>query len=582
MEDPFYSPPRRFTTGRYLLHRIGRYRRGRTGFVLLSILILSCFYFVSTISIVDITNRALIPLRFPSSFEPGRFAASFHLSDNVEPVAEQHTSLAKPSRLHLLVPATTSNENLCKTILSALILNYPPPTLINFNKTFEDEGWDNGTHTGKIRGVLDFLSDAEQVQDDDIVLVIDGYDIWFQLPSQVMLSRFRKLVKDSNVKLRQRYGSTFQSRSHNGFGKNDNRYELSVLFAADKICWPNSYTDPACSSVPESTLPADAWGPATDQDPAAFLNRPKYLNSGTVIGKAADLRMVYKQAVQKVEVEEKGQLGDQFVFAEIFGEQEYMREADRQSRLSAGARWREWVSEQLGLQSRNPLNTSIFPANVNTFCEEFEFGIGLDYEAQLFQTLTHSHGDLEFLKYSNTTKLVEAQDLHRVNLRSEVQLSEDLQNIPGPFHLKSPVNNTITPLSSDLDHLPATDSSWADIGLASNLHVPSIPSLFHFNGDKEYLTSWWPSMWFQPWGRALLRRYIRTPPASDILDSRGGKGGVWASDNTFLQWSDLCGGYEDAIFADGKGLWGKEEGGIKIYNAFGKLIAGEEDEELEE
>ena len=373
-----------------------------------------------------------------------------------------------------------------------------------------------------------------------------------------------------------------QSRSYDGSHSTANRYKLSVIFAADKICWPNPYEDPACSSVPGSTLPLNAWGPATDQDPAAFLNRPKYLNSGTVIGKVADLRMVYKRAVRKVEVEGKGQLGDQFVFAEIFGEQEYMREQDRLSRLGAGARWREWLSEQLSVQNGRLRNKSFGPSKTNATYEEAEFGIGLDYEAQFFQTMTHSHGDIDFLKYKNTTEILEAQKLHQVTFHKEIRLSEDLRNAHGPFHLKSPVNNTITPLSPDLDQLPSLNTTWADIGLASNLHVPSIPTLLHFNGDKEYLVAWWPKMWFQPWARALLRRYKRTPPAADMPDSRGGKGGVWTIDNTFLEWSDVCGGYEDAIFGDGKGLWGKEDGGVKIYNAFGKLIAGEEDEESEE
>lgn len=103
---------------------------------------------------------------------------------------------------HLLIPASRSNAKLCKTLLSAFVLGYPSPTLINYGKVFEDDSWDNGTHVGKIRGVYDYLKDGTHMEDDDLVLVIDGYDVWFQLPPDIMITRYHSMILSANERLR--------------------------------------------------------------------------------------------------------------------------------------------------------------------------------------------------------------------------------------------------------------------------------------------------------------------------------------------------------------------------------------------
>src|SRR5437773_1507757 len=70
-------------------------------------------------------------------------------------------ALATKPNFHLLVLATEPNARLCKSLLSAAVLNYPPPTLINFNLTFYDKSWVAPTHIGNIHEVFDYLSNTK-------------------------------------------------------------------------------------------------------------------------------------------------------------------------------------------------------------------------------------------------------------------------------------------------------------------------------------------------------------------------------------------------------------------------------------
>ncbi|MCJ1275438.1 hypothetical protein MMC21_003241, partial [Puttea exsequens] len=498
---------------------------------------------------------------------------------------------------HLIVPASESNPELCKSLLSSFVLSYPSATLVNYGKRFDEDGWDKGSHAGKIRGVFDFLSDKSQVKDDDLVLIVDGYDAWFQLPPEIMIRRYHTLISEANERLRRRYGMVTEGKPGDGTADRVQKYTQKVIFGADKICWPNPKEDPACAAVPYSTLPKDAYGPDTDKDPEAYHNRPRFLNSGTVIGPAEDIRAIYNYAVQKVEKDHRGTIGDQFVFAEIFGEQEYQRETLRRSSQGTGGRFYDWLSNTLGT-SESPLSANITINNMTTVPgQRYEYSIGLDYTSRLFQTMTHSAADLAFLSYNSSASLASIRPLTATN--PPLFLPLDLQSADPPFSYASPGNHTPTPPTSDstkplllpysphLDTLPpAQDApSWLTTPLATNTRAASIPPLLHLNGDKSLLDAWWPNLWFHPYARALLRQFIRSTQTLTAAkaaadggqkwwDSRGGRGGVWTDGGRWMAWGEVCRGVEAEVFADGLGVWAKEEGGNggRVVNSFGKVI----------
>lgn len=516
---------------------------------------------------------------------------------------DRSTALAKSSpSFHLLIPASEPKTDLCKTLLTAFVLGYPAPTLINWGKSrgeFEED-WAH-SHTEKIRGVYNYLNDKSKVKDEDLVLIVDGYDVWFQLPAQILIKRYHALVEIADHHLKNRYGMTSDSTD----GKlRSPKYTQRVLFGADKICWPNPKEDPACAAVPYSTLPKDAYGPQTDRDPEAFRNRPRFLNSGNVMGPVKNVRDIYKYALEKVDRKNRGELGDQLVFAEIFGEQEFQRETQRIESQPATGRWMEWISGTLG-NSESPLSANVTINNMTVVAgQRYEYSIGLDYESRLFQTMTHSVDDVAFITYNSSAYLTTFQAAHNALHGAPLFLPSDLQTAKPPFTYASPGNHTeeqgngkkmiLLPYSPTLDTLPSDpldprQPSWLSIPLATNIHAASIPVLLHINGDKTLLSSWWAKMWFHRSARALLRRFIRSTQTAHAAnaaadggvnwwDSRGGRGGVWTDQNRWLGWSDVCKGHDDEIFQDGKGAFGREEGGGKVVNSFGKVLIGDDDE----
>ena len=487
----------------------------------------------------------------------------------------KHVQSRDPS-FHVVTPASASNDKLCKTVLSSFLLNYPPPTLINFGKIFTGDNWDNGSHAGKIKGVYDFLSGNSQVYDDDLVLVVDGYDVWFQLPPEVLVKRYHALIQDANQRLRKQYGTITTRVSSVGTTKSSTQmYEQTTVFGADKLCWPNSPNDPACASLPESTLPNDSYGKKTDQDLEGFNNRPKYLNSGAIIGPVSDVRAIYKRALEKVD-QGLGAIGDQFVFAEILGEQEYNR---AHSNLNARKSWLLGLSRSLSpFQPSLPVTGAV--KNMTLSPEQrYEFSIGLDHTSSLFQTMTHSVEDITFTTHNNVTSLSSSK-------RKSLPLDVSSARPPYPSNdtLITLTTNKILPVSKSFDNLPTHgQDTWLNTPLATNLRSLTVPALLHINGDKSLLDSWWPSMWFQPNARALLQHYMRTPQPflwgtidgqERTWDIRGGRGGVWTQDGRWLEWGEICEGVEDSVFGDGKGKWGEEEGDGRTWNSFGQQITG--------
>ncbi len=568
---------------------------------------------------------------------------------NQTPGSDSQTSAPKRG-FHLVIPATEKDPRLCKTLLSALILDYPPPTLVNFNRTFRKGSPYRDTHLSKIRGILDFLSNARIVKPDDLVLVVDGYDVWFQLPPELLFKRYHHMVSTANERLKreyvkpwwqalQRHGASSSSSSFSSSSsvsaKRPGGPRASVIFGADKLCWPNPSTDPACACVPNSTLPSDAWGPETDGHPGGWLNRPRYLNSGTFIGPARDLKALYQYAAFKVESggRDMAVSSDQFVLGEIFGEQECQRTAMKTENNKGGAlaHMRQWLVDiwatatkrrgAAGSQRPAGGDDTAPPLSSSSPRRPYEFGIALDYEMALFQTMTHSGGDVEIFRlndsaavmsrlYTSSSKLdtITAARTAGSDPSSSFLSSffADIASLPSPYHRQPRAGVPISALFNA--SLPSDDeeeahgnnddvsavgegggggggtsggggNGWARVPLAVNTHAPSVPVLLHLNGDKALLDAWWPRMWWHAHGRALLRLRVggqhnaatAAPTAAQrpwADDFRGGAGGAWmttthaggsSGTDRWLSWSDVCAGYEDAVFGDGRGEWGRED-----------------------
>ncbi|OJD38998.1 uncharacterized protein BKCO1_3000279 [Diplodia corticola] len=538
---------------------------------------------------------------------------------------------------HLLVPATDGDANFCRTILSTMLLEYPPPTIL---------GYSRGEESSIIEVVHDHLQHTEAIKDEDLVLIVDGYRSWFQLPASVLVQQYQAVLDEVNDRLGTKYGTVKPLG-----GSRDARplFRQSVLWAADEHCWPVLHGDVACSAVPESPFFWDHSPYANASEEASAYN-PKFVNSGTVIGPAKDLRAIFKALMHR-SATPYGHLDLQHTLQTLYSEQEQARELIRRYNLGMTGRMREWW---YGLNpSERPLrrtNITITPG------KSYEYSMGLDYNSTLFQSMSPPHsfnGDIDFLKsdsqprdsYDSAYTTVNPKTGLRTSYSSNpgqkdpIPLPDALLDQPSPYTLPEKdassaaiparINTGLT-ITPELDDLPPAKSApWSQLSLAHNMRARSVPATLYFpsfasissggsrlvratsdnssettdsgdSGDtlqfRDPRDQLWSSLWFQPHARALLRRYMRQSTvkayedeADDSgeaaaherwwrSDQRGGRGGVWTESDEWLAWGDVCAGFEDEVFGDAKGVWLGEAG-----NAAGEAepveVVGDDEED---
>lgn len=455
-----------------------------------------------------------------------------------------------------------------------MLLNYPPPTAVNFRQTFLSPGH---KERQTLYGIRQYLENEEMVHDEDLLLIVDGQDTWFQLPSDVIVSQYEAVVENANARLLKKYGLDEEKRQ---------KFFQTIVFGAGKACEGD---DMACKYAPRSILPNDLYSSheegRTEDMPATFLN------SKAVMGPAKDLRTFFDAALTKYEKMNSEKQTVQSVLATMFGEQQLRRDAALTRNKSAISKLREWVGntaeEQVAAEHRlEDANVTIHP---NT---KYEYSIGLDYTYTLFQPLSYATLDeLVPLVHGNSTDL--AKYRHPKSLTPQLSLPPALFASKPPFwspnlYLHNPSPDTNKPayidkleLTNTLDTLPDRHTPWSTIPLIQNTYTGAIPALI-LQAPKSAHTSK-PSgisraqisfndLWFAPHKRALLRQYFRTPQSPNgyhnslvggdrFWDQRGGRGGIWTSkEQIWLPWGEVdgvCGTLVqlEQVFDDGKGVW---------------------------
>jgi len=106
----------------------------------------------------------------------------------------------------------------------------------------------------KITGVLEYLEKLETSADDDLVMMIDAYDIWMQIRVESLIDRYYSINAEANKRIKKRLG---RAAAIEGI-------EQTVLFGSGKHCAPNQIHTIACYPLPDSPLPMDVYGANTD------------------------------------------------------------------------------------------------------------------------------------------------------------------------------------------------------------------------------------------------------------------------------------------------------------------------------
>nr|POF02611.1 hypothetical protein CFP56_58243 [Quercus suber] len=461
-------------------------------------------------------------------------------------VGESQVTLPS-ANLHLLIPASHPDVNLCKVLVSAAILGYPSPVIINWNTSFHTHGQvDGGSHLAKISGVYEYLSHLNSTHDEDIVLLVDGYDIWMQLRPQVLIDRYFDINRRAD------------QRIHNELGETADIHDIrqEVIFGCQKRCWPWTARNPPCYAVPKSDLPEDIFGPRTDtlvnsKENPYIKYRPRYLNSGVGMGSVRAMRKLFHQAFKQAKYE-RNFGSDQYILSHIFGDQELWREALRRDARNVSSHYH---GEHDHFNAKHI--ASVRKKAASRPDKNFEFGLGVDYGSEIALNTVFAEDDTDWLVFNNNHQLQSVQKARKIpgERQRANELAPDIAAGLPPF--------AALPAAAAPDDEPA----WQDVALFTDVWTGITPAVIHHNAHRDGLKSlretWWPLIWFQTRARALLDAY-GTAPATPMAISgydeatrrewwpyetrkggaRDGLGDAW------IGFDETCQEYQGELFRD--------------------------------
>ncbi|EQB58050.1 hypothetical protein CGLO_01764 [Colletotrichum gloeosporioides Cg-14] len=529
---------------------------------------------VLPIGILMCVTAALLTSLFPSEavylvsvFNSKRVISTAQLESLKAPV---NVDTGGSRRLRLFMPADGPKINLCKTTISAVALGYPMPTLLNWNGEFNRPDWHfAGSHIAKLESllaVIDALYEEDDgVNENDLVLLVDAYDIWFQLPPSVLIERFHRLNRHADARVEKQW-------EEHGF-KEDFPIpppKQNIIVTTAKDCQPDweSGSSPRYEYWPDSPLPADFYGEGTDEIlPYVFDSarkykkiRPRCVNSGMIMGKIGALRGALQSAKKKVEkaaMDGRQLWSDQALFAEVIGDQEMWRSWMR----GLASTWNGTASHD---QPRDMPPHVRDIANSALEGKKFEFGIGLDYEFATIPPTCSSEDDGFFVRLDDTEM---------------VKKESEKAGVTGGVRVKG-----IPPELTDAEGpLPGLGSSWGKVPLYTDFFFGTTPVGIHHNayvfGLKPWrLEHWWNMTWYYPHLRQLVTKALRsngklTPLTRlPLRENDGNEMVYWASDNdektakvfdgsnqthASISWDGLCQKgdtkWHDVLFGDHDG-----------------------------
>lgn len=120
----------------------------------------------ATVTATAIVLAATLIFAFFTSSFPGKLGTTL---DKLRPAP------LKSRQLHYLLPATAANLNFCRLLLSSTITGYPEPILIGWGGHGKYDG--AKSHLFKISETLAYLKNLPPSNDDDLVLLVDAYDV---------------------------------------------------------------------------------------------------------------------------------------------------------------------------------------------------------------------------------------------------------------------------------------------------------------------------------------------------------------------------------------------------------------------
>jgi hypothetical protein len=377
--------------------------------------------------------------------------------------------------VRLLFPSPEPNSELCKTVLTAGILGFPAPTVVNYDTSLDKEGRHSERDFERIKLTHDYLSGHPAHRDDDVVIVMDSPYSWLQLRPEVLLRRYYRIIYESNERLRQTIGKDTAIES---------RIQQSIVFAAQDACSHHTSDELACIAVPNSPL----------SDITALANL-KHLSVSTIVGPLGKLRSLFQHLRSRAE-SSMDNVDLQGLAEETFGKQEYRREVVRQQNLSSAQRlW--WSIQKLFGKGQTILERIDRDRIVEDLDDTSpEFGIALDYANELGLAVGEDTDDIDWIQHGSVS-----------------QLPVDLASSMPPFW---------TPTGKDVP----SEKGWKDVDLLVDRRTGSIPAVITFshNSSTPLQTHGWVNFWMRANAKKLFAEAVSVPrlPVATVVDSHNG------------------------------------------------------------
>ncbi|EGX93062.1 hypothetical protein CCM_04434 [Cordyceps militaris CM01] len=428
-------------------------------------------------------------------------------------------------RFRVFMPADAPHLSLCKSVMSSVALGYPLPVLLNWKGEFNRPEWHlAGSHIAKLESlhaaIEALLADPRGVaHDDDLAVLVDAYDVWFQLPPSVLIRRYHQLNREADQRVRKEWEATWGE--HTNFPIPPPKHNILVTAAKDCHPGPQSGSDPHYEHWPKSPMPEFMYGPGTDRIAGPLLDaarkykkvRPRCVNSGMIMGTMGALRAALSRGKEKIaEAERTGRQlwSDQALFGDVMGDQELWREWMRH----LGSTWDGAVAESAPSSLHRDVRPIVRAALQG---KNFEFGIGLDYGFATIPPTCSAEEDGYFVRLN---------DHEQVEAESEKAGVVDGVRVRGvPSELAAPNSNAASssPSSAARDdddaatyRDPLRDIAWGDVPLYTDFFFGTTPVGIHHNAYVDNLKAWrvehwWERMWFYPQLRRLVSSHLILP-----------------------------------------------------------------------
>ncbi|CAM1508801.1 Fc.00g056490.m01.CDS01 [Cosmosporella sp. VM-42] len=410
-------------------------------------------------------------------------------------LAPSHGNHAKISRIHYLIPSTISKPPVCASIVSALVNRYPIPVILGYKG--EDE-YDSGrAHIAKIPAIQRYLHSLTDADDDDIIMVMDSFDVLAQVPVEAMIERYFDIAAKADQKMAAQRGITVAELHEQGLRQ-------TILWGAGKICWPENSR---CFLIPFSGLPRYAFGPRTDDGDDVFSD-PQHLNSGTVIAPLGDFRKLIDDTQRMIEdtydLNWQGRDRDQVYISTLYARQEYQRTLDMND-------------------GKYPIDPRVveYPKPKQGNNDTTEYHIFVDFDSTFTQTQCHNEPWMRNLQYNNSdltaSVINDTYDGGRVHHR--------------PFKIQMPflIYRVMTGIFNSLpkgERLYVKPKDWVhSLPFGTNIGTEVIYSFYHNTCNKDAFMERYHKLWFFPIVKPLLRVakhaiQDNTPLHPELIDGR--------------------------------------------------------------